>query len=146
MSGQFQKIETVMTVRYAETDQMGIVHHSNYPVWFEMGRTDLFKKIGFQYSKIEGKGILLPLTDMCCRFEKPAKYEDTIVIQTYISMLTHVRVGFYYEVYNRDTRTLLAAGETNHGWTDKQLTPIKIEKLFPDLFNELQKYYKVKRI
>ena len=85
MTEQTQKVETEMVVRYAETDQMGIAHHSNYPVWFEIGRTDFFKKIGFPYSQIESMGILLPLTDMKCKFTKPAKYEDTIVIKTQIS-------------------------------------------------------------
>ena len=142
MTEQIQKVETEIIVRYAETDQMGIAHHSNYPVWFEIGRTDFFKKIGFFYSRIESNGILLPLTDMNCKFIKPAKYEDIIVIQTQISRLTHVRVGFHYQIFNKDNKSKLATGETNHGWTDRDLNPVIIESLFPDLFQELEKYYK----
>ena len=142
MTEQTQKVETEIIVRYAETDQMGIAHHSNYPVWFEIGRTDFFKKIGFFYSRIESNGILLPLTDMNCKFIKPAKYEDIIVIQTQISRLTHVRVGFHYQIFNKDNKSKLATGETNHGWTDRDLNPVIIESLFPDLFQELEKYYK----
>ena len=138
MTEQTQKVETEMVVRYAETDQMGIAHHSNYPVWFEIGRTDFFKKIGFPYSQIESMGILLPLTDMKCKFIKPAKYEDTIVIETQISTLKHVRVGFHYDVYHKQMGTLIASGETNHGWTDRQLIPIGIEEKFPALYEALK--------
>ena len=138
MTEQTQKIETEIVVRYVETDQMGIAHHSNYPVWFEIGRTDFFKMIGFPYSQIESMGILLPLTDMKCKFIKPAKYEDTIVIQTQISTLMHVRVGFHYDVYHKQMGTLIASGETNHGWTDRQLIPIGIEEKFPALYEALK--------
>jgi len=128
MTEQIQRVETEMVVRYAETDQMGNAHHSNYPVWFEIGRTDFFKKIGFPYSQIESMGILLPLTDMKCKFIKPAKYEDTIVIETQISTLKHVRVGFHYDVYHKQMETLIASGETNHGWTDRQLIRLELKK------------------
>ena len=137
MTEQTQTIETEMTVRYAETDQMGIAHHSNYPVWFEIGRTDFFKKLGYSYSQIESKGILLPLTDMKCKFIKPAKYEDTIVVKTQVSRLMHVRVGFHYDVYNKEMGTLIASGETNHGCTDRQLNPIGIEEKLPALYEAL---------
>lgn len=143
MTEQTQKVETEMIVRYAETDQMGIAHHSYYPVWFEAGRTAFFKRIGSSYSQIESNGILLPLTDMSCKFKKPAKYEDTIIIKTYISRLTHVRIGFRYEVLNKETGDLLACGETNHGWTDRQLNPVAIETRLPDLFYVLQKNMKL---
>lgn len=141
MSEKFVDIETKITVRYAETDQMGIAHHSNYPIWFEMGRTDLFKKIGFPYSWIESKGVLLPLTDMSCEFRKPVKYEDNIVIKTQVSNLTHTRVGFHYEIYNKDNEILLATGKTNHGWTNRELNPIVIERILPDLFQILKSSY-----
>jgi len=140
MTKQKQYVETEMIVRYAETDQMGIAHHSNYPVWFELGRTAFFKNIGFPYSRIESNDVLLPLTDMSFKFKKPAKYEDTIVIKTSVFRLTHVRIGFYYEIFNKENGDLLALGETNHGWTDRQLNPVAIETRLPDLFCVLQQY------
>ena len=138
MSEMLPKIETAIAIRYAETDQMGIAHHSNYPVWFEIGRTDFFRQIGFPYSEIESNGILLPLTDMNCKFIKPARFEDSLVIQTYINRLMHVRVGFHYDVYHKESGTMIATGETNHGWTDRQLHPISIEKHFPALHEALR--------
>ena len=137
MSKQLQTSEIRVNVRYSETDQMGIVHHSNFPVWFEIARTNFFQEIGFPYSKIESAGILLPLTDMKCRFIKPAKYEELIVIKTQVVRLTHVRVGFQYDVYNEETGSLIATGETNHGWTDRQLRPVRIEKSRPALYESL---------
>ena len=146
MTEKTQKVELEFIIRYAETDQMGIAHHSNYPIWFEMGRMDFFKNIGFPYSLIEGNDILLPLTDMSCKFKKPAKYEDTIVIKTHISRLTHVRIGFQYEVSNKESGDLLACGETNHGWTARQLNPVAIETLLPELFCRLQKNMKLNHV
>ena len=74
--------ETNLIVRYAETDQMGIVHHSNYPIWFEAARTDYIKKIGLPYSKIEERGLLLPLIELNCKYKGAARYEDEVVIKT----------------------------------------------------------------
>ena len=137
----YQEAETELIVRYAETDQMGIVHHANYPVWFEMGRTEFLKKIGFPYSKIEEKGIWMPITDMSCRFKKPARYEDAVVIKTRISRLTHVRVGFCYEICHKESGELLVSGETNHGCTGRDLKPVDMEAIWPELFHVLQLYY-----
>lgn len=75
---------------------------------------------------------------MKCKFIKPAKYEDVIVIKTQISRLTHVRVGFRYDVYHKELGTLIASGETNHGWTDRQLNPIGIGEKFPALYEALK--------
>lgn len=130
--------ETRFTARYAETDQMGIVHHSNYPVWFEAGRTDFLKKAGMANSEIETRGILLPLSHMECTFKNPAKYEDEIVVKTKIRKMTCVRIEFTYEVVNSEDGGLLATGATSHAWTDKHLKPLNIEKKLPELCRMLK--------
>lgn len=134
-------VETEIVVRYAETDQMGIAHHSNYPVWFEIGRTDFFKTIGFPYSAIEAKGLLMPLTEMRCAFKNPARYDDTIIIRTSIAHISHVKIGFAYQVINQSTGKLLAIGETNHGSTDRNLKPLVIEKVLPELSGVIKELY-----
>ncbi|NSW92275.1 MAG: acyl-CoA thioesterase [Firmicutes bacterium] len=131
--------ETKFSVRYAETDQMGIVHHSNYPVWFEAARTGFFKKLGFPYSKIEGEGILLPLTEIKCCFKNPARYEDEIEVRVKMIKLTCVRIIFSYEVYNSLNKSLVATGETAHAWTDKNLKPLNLEKRLPELYEGLKR-------
>lgn len=130
--------ETHITVRYAETDQMNIVHHSNYPIWFEAGRTDFFRKIGMPNSEIEENGILLPLSHMECTFKCPAKYEDEIIIKTRIKKMTCVRLEFSYEVLNFKDESVLAIGSTAHAWTDKLLKPLNIQKNLPGLFKLLK--------
>lgn len=131
--------DSEITVRYAETDQMGIVHHSNYPVWFEVGRTDFIKKLGYRYSELEKEGILLPLTDLRCSYKGPARYEDEIIIRTCIKKMTCVRLVFGYEVFNKKDMSLIALGETFHAWTDKNLKPVNIAKRMPELYEVMKK-------
>ena len=128
------KTETKIITRYSETDQMGIIHHSNYAVWFEAGRTDFFKKIGISYKEIESKGILLPLYEMNCKFIRPALYEDELIIKTSLKVITKVRIIFTYEVINNLDGKLLSLGETMHGWTNKALKPVNAEKIIPDVY------------
>lgn len=131
--------ETRIITRYSETDQMGIIHHSNYAVWFEAGRTDFFKKVGFSYKEIEGRGILLPLYEMNCKFKSPARYEDEITIKTSLKEITKVRVIFSYKVINDLDGKLLSLGETMHGWTNRDLKLINAEKTIPEVYHLLSK-------
>jgi acyl-CoA thioester hydrolase len=126
--------ETKLIVRYAETDQMGIVHHSNYPIWFEAGRTDFIKKLGFPYSKIEEKGIMLPLVELKCTYKGSARYEDEVVIKTRIKELSYSRVVFYYEVFKEGETRYITSGETLHAWTTRELKPINLKKHSPELY------------
>lgn len=128
--------ETRLVVRYAETDQMGIAHHSNYPVWFEAGRTDFLKKAGMSNTDIEESGILLPLYYMECNFMNPAKYEDEITVKTRIQKINCARIGFCYEIIDRDQKTI-ALGNTAHAWTDKLLKPQNVQKKLPELYRSL---------
>ena len=134
------KTKTIFTVRYAETDQMGIVHHSNYAIWFEAGRTDFFKTIGISNTIIESKGVLLPLYEMNIKFIFPAKYEDEIVVITKLKSLFRSRIVLSYEVRNVVSNKLLATGETMHAWTNKMLKPINAQKVVPEVFATLYSY------
>lgn len=131
--------ETEFVVRYAETDQMGIVHHSNYPIWFEAGRTDFIKKMGLPYSKVEEMGFMLPLIGLKCNYKSASKYEDNIVVRTQLKEITPVRVVFYYEVYRKEETDPLATGETTHVWTDKTLKPVNIKKHSDEIYQLLKK-------
>lgn len=127
--------ETHLIVRYAETDKMGIVHHSNYAIWFEAGRTDFIKKAGLPYSQIEEKGIMLPLIELNCKFKIAANYEDEIIIKTSIEEMTNTRIRFHYEAVRMgDKPAILSTGETMHVWTDKNLKPVNLKKYSPELF------------
>jgi acyl-CoA thioester hydrolase len=127
-----------LTVRYAETDRMGIVHHSNYPIWFEAGRTDFLRQTGVSYSEVEARGVMLPLYELTCRFNSPARYEDEVAVITRIKALTRVRLILSYDVLLRKDNTLLASGETLHAFTDASLKPLNAEKAIPDVYRLLR--------
>ncbi len=134
--------ETSFTARYAETDQMGIIHHSCYPVWFEAGRTDFIRKLGLSYSEIEQQGLLLPLIELRCVFKGAGKYEDEITVKTRLKDITYTRTFFYYEVYSNNFSEPITTGETVHAWTTKQLKPVNLKKTAPDIYNILYKCLK----
>ncbi len=129
---------TTFTVRYAETDAMGIVHHSNYPIWFEAGRTDFIKKLGMPYSKIEERGFMLPLLELKCCYKGAARYEDEITVKTTLKGLTYTRLVFQYEVFKNGGQNPITVGETVHVWTDSKLKPVNIRKAAPDIYQLIE--------
>lgn len=131
--------DITITVRYAETDQMGIVHHSNYPVWYEASRTEFIRKIGLPYSKVEEMGAMLPLLELHCKYMGAARYEDEVTIRTSIKTMTPARISFYYEVFINKAGDwiLINTGETMHAWTNRQLKPVNLKKFKPEIYELL---------
>lgn len=126
--------ETEIRVRYAETDKMGIVHHSNYLVWFELGRSEFCRARGFSYKEMEDKaGALLVVAEVYCRYKSPAHYEDVLKIRTKVSEVRSRSVRFIYEVYRPFDQTLLCEGETLHLVTDAD----KRVRTMPDVYREM---------
>ena len=123
-----------ITARYAETDQMGIVHHSVYPVWFEVARTEFIRRAGMSYTEMEQAGVMLPLAELTCRYYFPARYEDEVTITVGIQTFTPARIAFSYEVRRAADGKLLARGTTLHGWTDRTLRPVSLKKRFPEIY------------
>jgi len=131
--------QTQLTVRYAETDQMRVVHHSNYAIWFEAGRTDFIRKMGLPYSKIEETGAKLPLLELKCRFKGFARYEDEIIVKTRISEYTGTRLVFHYEIFRHGNDRAITEGETVHCWTDTNLKPVNIKKFRPEIYDLIER-------
>ena len=129
---------TKITVRYAETDQMGIAHHSNYAVWFEAGRTDLIKASGMTYSDMEKHGVIVPLLSLECHYKKEAFYEDELIIESRLTKVTNTKLEFEYRVLKEDTQELISTGKTVHGMVAHDLTPIRMKKEQPQIFAMLQ--------
>ncbi|MCI5622648.1 MULTISPECIES: acyl-CoA thioesterase [Anaerostipes] len=119
-------------VRYAETDQMGIAHHSNYPIWFEVARTDFIKAAGITYTDVEKQGIITPLTSLECQYKIAALYEDCLQIHAKLTRLTPVRLEFSYEVTRGND--LIATGKTTHGMVSKDLKPVNVKKEHPEIY------------
>ena len=111
--------ETEIRVRYAETDQMGIVHHSNYLIWFEAGRSDLCRARGFSYKDMEkNDGALMVVAESYVRYKSPAFYEDIVVVKTNVAEVRSRSIRFVYEIVRPADNMLLAEGETVHLVTD----------------------------
>lgn len=111
--------ETEIRVRYAETDKMGIVHHSNYLIWFEFGRSEFCRARGFSYKEMEEvDNALMVVAEAYCRYKSPAYYEDVLTIRTKIEEVRSRSIRFVYEVIRAFDDTLLAEGETLHLVTD----------------------------
>lgn len=130
--------KTELTVRYAETDQMGIVHHSVYPIWYEAGRTDYIKMFGISYTEMEAAGVMMPLINLTCHYGIPAKYEDVVVVETRATKLSAAKMVLYYEVKRKSDGVLLGSGTTEHGFVDsKTFKPINVKKKLPELFAKI---------
>ena len=126
--------ETPINVRYAETDQMGIVHHSVYPIWYEVGRTDYAKQLGMHYSELEKLGVMMPLVEVNCKYYEPAHYEDELIVKTSIEKITPARIVFKYEVINKNNNKCINTGSTTHAWVGKNLKPLNLKKHFPQVY------------
>ena len=133
--------KTDFPVIYTEVDRMGIVHHSNYLLWFEKSRRDYLKKAGISNSKIACQGFFLPLSEIECKFKRPAKYGDEILVITKILSMSCVKTVFEYEVLDKVKGKLLATGKTVHVWTNRRVEPVNIEKEAPDVYWRLKRFF-----
>lgn len=139
-------VTTQVRVRYAETDQMGIVYYANYLVWFEIGRVELLRSLGLTYSKLESDhSLILPVVDAHCRYRSPARYDDEVLIETSPTLLRGSVLKFAYRILRKSSpeteeHQLLAEGETVHVVCDAQLQrcplPPRYEKALRALIAE----------
>jgi acyl-CoA thioester hydrolase len=113
--------ETSIRVRYAETDRMGLLHHANYFVYFEAGRTELLRERGLTYREIEDAGHYLVIIDAGCKFKRPAHYDDLLTLRTTVARVTHVKIVHNYQLFRDDI--LLAEGHTTLACVDKEGKP-----------------------
>jgi acyl-CoA thioester hydrolase len=114
--------ETRLRVRYAETDQMGVVYHANHLIWFEVGRVELLREMGFSYRDMEREeGRFIAVAEVQCRYRAPVYYDEEVVVRTRLKKVRESVVIFTYELVRADDRTLLAEGETTHIVTDSTM-------------------------
>ena len=128
--------ETTSTVRvrYAETDKMGVVYHSNYLIWFEIGRTDWLRATGWTYREIEADGVQLPVIEAHCEYRQPARYDDELEIRTEATLASPVRVEFAYEVVRSSDGARLVTGRTVHAGVDRDGKPCRLPERVRTLF------------
>ena len=129
--------EVRLRVRYAETDQMGVVYHANYFVWFEVGRVELLRQLGFSYRDMEqNDGCFIAVVDARCRYKAPARYDDEVIVRTHLKNVRESLVHFGYELARATDGLLLAEGETTHIVTDAQMKTRTIPEKYMTLFRE----------
>lgn len=130
--------ETKVLPRYAETDQMGVIHHSVYAIWYEYARTEHFKKIGLEYDKMEKQGIMTPLVELNCKYKKPAYYNEEVTIKTKLIELTPARFVVEYNVFNKNDE-LLNIGKTVLAWADREtFRIINMKKQYPEMYKKME--------
>ena len=124
---------STVRVRYAETDQMGVVYYANYLVWFEIGRTDWLRETGWSYREIEGDGLMLPVIEAHCEYRQGARYDDELEIRTKARLKSPVRVQFDYQIVRRSDDAAIADGFTVHVALDRQGRPVRLPARVKDL-------------
>ena len=127
--------EARMRVRYAETDQMGVVYHANYFVWFEIGRVELLRQLGFSYREMEEiDGCGIAVIDARCRYKAPARYDDEVIVRTHVKYLRESLVQFEYELVRADDGTPLAEGDTTHVVVDAEMKKVSLPEKYVTAF------------
>jgi acyl-CoA thioester hydrolase len=127
--------ETRLRVRYAETDQMGVVYYANFLVWMEVGRAEYFRAAGGRYRDMEvDDGILLAVVEAHCRYLRPARYDQEIVVKTRVANASRRAVVFHYEISDAQSGGQLAAGETKHVFVGAGMKPVKLPEKYWPLF------------
>jgi acyl-CoA thioester hydrolase len=131
--------ETKLRVRYAETDQMGVVYHANYFVWFEVGRVELLRQLGFSYRDMEAAdGCFIAVVDARCRYKAPARYDDEIIVRTHLKNVRESVIHFGYELLRADG-VLLAEGETTHVVTSAEMKMTPLPEKYLSAFRQAMK-------
>jgi len=119
--------QTGFRVRYAETDQMGVVYYANYLVWMEVGRVELVRSLGFQYKDLEqNEGLYLSVIDAQCRYLFPARYDQEIIVETSLAKVSSRTIEFSYRIRSAEPERLLAEGSTRHIWLNREWKPTRL--------------------
>jgi len=128
-----QSLSTVR-VRYAETDKMGVAYYANYLVWFEVGRTDLLRTLGWSYREMEEAGVILPVIEAHCEYRQPSWYDDELEVRTEGRLLSAVRIQFDYQLVRRRDDVTTAIGRTIHAALDAARRPCRLPERIRQAF------------
>lgn len=120
--------------QYYETDQMGIIHHSNYIRWFEEARLHFMDEIGLSYAKIEEMGILIPVLSVDCQYKTMVHYNDIVDIYTRIIKFNGVKMTIAYRVVDHVTGEIRCTGETSHAFLNREYRLVRLKREYPDLY------------
>jgi acyl-CoA thioester hydrolase len=131
--------ESRFRVRYAETDQMGVVYYANYLVWFEIGRVELLRQLGFDYKRMEVEDdCWIPVVEANCRYKSPARYDDELIVQTEVALIRGSVLKFHYCILRAQDRYLLTEGETTHVVTDSRMQKRALPEKYLEQLNRFR--------
>lgn len=125
------------TAYYYETDQMGIIHHSNYIRWMEEARIDLLNQIGLNYRSLEDANLLIPVLSVSCDYKTLVRFDDTIIIDTKLEQFNGLRFTLSYRIYSPSRNILHAVGTSVHCFLDQQFKPVRLKKDYPHIYQTL---------
>ncbi len=127
--------EARLRVRYAETDQMGVVHHAAYLVWLELARMEFCKAAGFNYKDMETQdGVVLAVVETHCRYLHPARFDDEVMVRTRLESASPRLLRFGYEIRRADDGRVLATAETKHVFCNREMRPVRLPRKYWELF------------
>ena len=125
---------------YYETDQMGIIHHSNYIRWFEESRVDFLEQVGFSYKRMEDMGVMIPVLGASCEYKNAVRFNDIVVIVPKIQEFNGFKMTVSYRVIKKDDGVLMATGETKHCFANKEMHLLRTKKDYPEVFEVFNSY------
>lgn len=134
--------EHEIDIRYAETDQMGVVYHANYLVWLELGRTKFIRELGFSYIDMEKDGIVSPVLDLQITYRKAMRYGEKAIVKTWVDSVSPLRVVYGYEIYNGDGDLCITASTTNICAKREGFRPVSLKKIYPEWYATYEKIKK----
>jgi acyl-CoA thioester hydrolase len=127
--------DTTVRVRYAETDQMGVVYHGNYFTWFEIGRVEFCRQAGFEYKRMEAEDdSFIVVAEASCRYKRPVRFDDLLTVRTRVARARRRMIRFAYEIFRQGSDELIATGETTHVVCDGQGRPKSLPEKYRGYF------------
>lgn len=126
--------------KYYETDQMGIIHHSNYIRWFEEARMDFMEQMGFPYEKMEEQGVLSPVLEVSCQYRLAVRFGKKVSITCKLLSFNGIKMKLGYEIRDAETGQLHTLGESSHCFVTRELKPISLKKALPDVYELFLEY------
>jgi acyl-CoA thioester hydrolase len=136
-NGYIMKFTCTERVLYADTDAMGITWHGNYIRWFEKGRTEYLRDIGYPYDEMERLGIMMPVRSVHCDYKSPSRFDDMLEIETSVKKLGGASVVMQYEIRRKSDGEKIVTGESTHAFTDTDLKPVRIRERFPAFYEKV---------
>lgn len=130
--------------QYYETDQMGIIHHSNYLRWFEEARIDFMEQMGLSYASLEQLGIMIPVLNISCIYKQPVRFNNSILIHSVISSFNGIKMSITYTITDEEDKITYSTGETEHCFLNNSFKPVSLKRDYPEVFDIFNNWKKRK--